>query len=231
MEGLVKTYRILWLLSPVRPWCAAAMKRPDLQAIGAQTRRTPLPTATRSFLAPRVIADQIYRFPAALVLALGLLALVAYAATDEQQFPLDYLSGTRAAMQPDTAREAFQAYRRMGADLERQGRYAQAAIAYSNAYVSARALRRLQDAVETCQKAVEMAERAQDPKHLAPALIRLGQVHLALNAPQRAIPVLERATQMAQDAGQPNLEASSHIWLSRAYRRVGKTDLAIESTH
>jgi tetratricopeptide (TPR) repeat protein len=177
-----------------------------------------------------VIADPIYRIPAALVLALSLLALVAYAATDEQRFPLDYLSGTRAAMQPDTAREAFQAYRRMGADLERQGRYAQAAIAYSNAYVSARALRRLQDAVETCQKAVEMAERAQDPKHLAPALIRLGQVHLALNAPQRAIPVLERATQMAQDAGQPTLEASSHIWLSRAYRRAGKTDLAIEST-
>ncbi len=206
------------------------MKRPGLQAISAPTRRTPLPTVTRSFLVPWVIANPICRVPAWLVMALSLLTFTGCATTDEQRFPLDYLSGTRAAMQPGTAREAFQAYQRMGADLERQGRFAQAAVAYSNAYVSARALRRLQDAVETCQKAVEMAERAQDPRHLMPALIRLGQVHMALNAPQRAIPILEKATQMAQAAGRPNVEASGHIWLSRAYRRVGKPDLAIGST-
>ena len=68
------------------------------------------------------------------------------------------MSGIRAALQPETAREAFQAYQRMGADLERQGRFAQAAIAYSNASTSARALGRLQDALVTSQKAVAVAE-------------------------------------------------------------------------
>ncbi len=174
------------------------------------------------------MAKLIGRIPAWLVLALSLLACGVVSAQEERRFPLDYLSGMRAATQPDTAREAFQAYRRMGTDLERQGRFAQAAVAYSNAYVSARALGRLQDAVEASQKAVEMAERAQDPRHLLPALIRLGQVQLALGAPQRAIPILERAVQMA-DGGRPNLQASSHLWLSRAYRRVGKPDPAVDN--
>lgn len=168
--------------------------------------------------------------PAVLTLLLCLSALTSWAATDEQRFPLDYASGIRAAMQPATAREALQAYQRMGADLERQGRIAQAAIAYSNASTSARSLRRLQDALELSQKAVAMAERARDPRHLAPALVRLGQIHMDLNAPQRAIPILEKATQEARVAGNPNSEASSYIWLSRAYRSIAKPDLAIEYT-
>ncbi|MEK7204054.1 MAG: tetratricopeptide repeat protein, partial [candidate division NC10 bacterium] len=102
--------------------------------------------------------------------------------------------------------------------------------AYSNAATSARALGRLQEALETSQKAVEMAERTGDPRHLAPALVRLGQTHMDLNAPQRAIPVFEKAAQHAQDARNPNAEGSSYIWLSRAYRRLGKPDLAKGST-
>jgi CHAT domain-containing protein len=118
----------------------------------------------------------------------------------------------------------------MGADLERQRRFAQAAIAYSNAYESAHALGRLQDALEVIQKAVEMAERAGDPRHIAPALNRLGQTHMDLNAPQRAIPVFKKAAAHARDAGNPGAEAGSYIWLSRAYRRLGEPDLATEST-
>ncbi|MBI4736826.1 MAG: CHAT domain-containing protein, partial [candidate division NC10 bacterium] len=159
-----------------------------------------------------------------------LLALPGCATTEEQRFPLDYPSGQRAAMQPGTAREAFAAYKRMGAELERQGRFAQAAIAYSNAFASARALGRLQDALETSQKAVEMAERTGNPRHIAPALIRLGQTHMDLNAPQRAIPVFEKAAQHAVDARHLNAEGSSYIWLSRAYRRLRKPDLARENT-
>jgi CHAT domain-containing protein len=168
--------------------------------------------------------------PVALTALLCLTALAGCAATEEQTFPLDYVSGIRAAMQPGTAREAFQAYQRMGADLERQGRFAQAAIAYSNAFTSARALGRLQDALITSQKAVAMAERAREPRHLGPALVRLGQIHMDLNAPQRAIPILERAARESTDAGNPNIEANSYLWLSRAYRSVGNTDLAIEYT-
>jgi CHAT domain-containing protein len=118
----------------------------------------------------------------------------------------------------------------MGADLERQERYAQAAVAYSNATVSARALGRLQDALDASQKAVQVAERAGDPRHLAPALNRLGQAHMDLNAPHRAIPVLERAARYARDSSNPTTEAGSYIWLSRAYRHLGKPDLAKEST-
>ncbi|HEX9900391.1 MAG TPA: tetratricopeptide repeat protein, partial [Candidatus Methylomirabilis sp.] len=91
-------------------------------------------------------------------------------------------------------------------------------------------LGRLQVALETSQKAVEMAERTGNPRHIAPALIRLGQTHMDLNAPQRAIPVFEKAAQHAQDARNPNAEGSSYIWLSRAYRRLGKPDLARENT-
>lgn len=161
---------------------------------------------------------------------LCLITLTSCATTDEQRFPLDYVSGIRAALQPETAREAFQAYQRMGADLERQGRFAQAAIAYSNASTSARALGRLQDALVTSQKAVAAAEQARDPRHLAPALVRLGLVHLSLNAPQRAVSILEKAAQEAAKAGNPNVEASSYLWLSRAYSRLAKRDLAMAYT-
>jgi CHAT domain-containing protein len=133
-------------------------------------------------------------------------------------------------MDPSTAQAALVAYQRMGADLEGQERFAQAAVAYSNAATSARALGRLQDALETSQKAVEMAERAGDPRHLAPALVRLGQTHMDLNAPHRAIPIFEKATRYARESSNPTAEAGSDIWLSRAYRRLGKLDLAKGST-
>jgi CHAT domain-containing protein/Tfp pilus assembly protein PilF len=118
----------------------------------------------------------------------------------------------------------------MGADLERQGSVAQAAIAYSNAYSSARALGRLQDALVLGQKAVEMAERSRSSRHLAPALIQLGHAHMALNAPGKAIPLLESAARHAKEAGATNSEANSYTWLARAYRRIGNPDLAMQST-
>ena len=162
--------------------------------------------------------------------AVFLLVLAGCATTDEQRFPLDYVSGQRAAADPATAREAFQAYQRMGADLEREGRFAHAAIAYSNAYSSARALGRLQDALVVGQKAVEMAERSRSPRHLAPALIQLGHTHMALNAPAKAIPLFEDAARHAKEAGARNSEANSYTWLARAYRRIGNPDLAMQST-
>ncbi len=147
-----------------------------------------------------------------------------------QRFPLNYVAGQRAALHPATARDALQVYRRMGTELESQERFAHAAIAYSNATVSARALGRLQDALQMSQKAVEMAEHAGNPRHLAPALIRLGQVYMDLNAPQKAVPILQKATQYAKESAIPTAEAGSYIWLSRAYRRLGKPSLAVDST-
>lgn len=160
---------------------------------------------------------------------LCLLILTGCATTDDQRFPLDYLSGQRAAMNPETAREAVQAYQRMGSDLERQGRFGQAAIAYTNAFTSARVLGRLQDALEMGQKAVEMAERTRDPRNLAPALIRLGQTYMDLNAPAKAIPFFEKAAENAKAARYVSVEAGSYLWLSRAYRRLRKIDLAREN--
>lgn len=166
-----------------------------------------------------------------LVLAgVSLLALVGCASTEEQRFPLNYVAGLRAARDPETARVAYPAYQQMGADLERQGRAGEAAIAYSNAFTSARASGRLQEALEMAQKAVEMAERARDPRHLAVATIRLGQAYMDLNAPAKAVPFFEKATAYAKEAQNLNAEAGSYIWLSRAYRRLGKIDLARENT-
>ena len=153
-----------------------------------------------------------------------------FATTGAGRFPLNYAMGQRAALDPATAREALEAYRRMGADLEQRGRFAQAAIAYTNAATSARSLGRIQDSLGTSQKAVEMAERAGDQKHLAPALARLGQSQMDLNAPQRAIPFFERAAQYAREASNLNAEAGAYVWLSKAYRRLGKPELALEST-
>jgi len=158
------------------------------------------------------------------------LIVTTYATPQDQRFPLTYVAGQRAAQKPVTAREAVQEYRRMGAELESQERFAQAAIAYSNAAVSARALGRLQDALQMSQKAVEMAERAGDPRHLAPALTHLGQTHMDLNAPNRAIPAFEKAAQYAVDARNPSAEAGSYVKLGRAYRHLGKPSLARDST-
>ncbi len=58
-----------------------------------------------------------------MVILLGLSVFAGCVTTDEQRFPLDYVVGRRAAMQPGTAPEAFRAYQRMGAELERQGRF------------------------------------------------------------------------------------------------------------
>jgi CHAT domain-containing protein/uncharacterized protein HemY len=138
--------------------------------------------------------------------------------------------GQRVAMDPATAREALEAYRRMGGEFEQRGRFVQAAIAYTNAATSARSLGRIQDSLGMSQKAVEMAERTKDPRHLAPALTRLGQSQMDLNAPQRAIPYFEKAAQYAHEASNSNAEAGAYVWLSKAYRRLGKPEPALEST-
>ncbi len=158
-----------------------------------------------------------------------LLAITACAATQEQRFPLDYRSGTEATFDLDTAREALPAYQRIGAELERRGHYADAAIAYTNATKSARALGRLQDALDASQKAVEMAERAGKPKFLARALLQLGDTHRILNAPHKAIPVFERAVRYAGESSDWQREAAGYTGLSKAYRQLGKPELAAEN--
>ncbi len=148
----------------------------------------------------------------------------------DPRFPLNYLSGVEATYDLDTAREALAAYKRMGASLEGSGRFPGAAIAYKNAAGSALALGRFQDALELSQKAVEMAEQTRQAIHLGPAFLMLGWTHLHLGTPLKAIPAFERAARYAKEVGNPNTEANSYSGLSRAYRRIGKRELAVEST-
>jgi CHAT domain-containing protein/Flp pilus assembly protein TadD len=165
------------------------------------------------------------RLSGALVL---LLALAGCATTDEQRFPLDYAAGQQAAYQVETAREALPAYLRMGADLERRGQFKEAALAYNNAVVSARALGRLQDALDASQKAVEMAERSGSTQHLSIALSLLGWTHVSLGAFEKALPVFERGAQVARRAGDFLVEARCHHGLGAVYRRLGNPEKALE---
>jgi CHAT domain-containing protein len=116
----------------------------------------------------------------------------------------------------------------MGANLERQGRFVGAAIAYYDAAFSARALGRLQDTLGMSQKAVEMAERTRQPYHLSLAFAALGWAHMSLNAPQKAIQAFEQAARYARESRNLETEARSHDGLSRAYRQLGKPELAVE---
>jgi len=154
------------------------------------------------------------RINGVIVGVLCLFALAACATTDEQRFPLDWVSGQQAAYQIDTAREALPAYQRMGADLERQGRLADAAQAYSNAVISAFALGRLQDALDASQKAVEMAERSGSPLHLGVALVYLGSTYVSLGAVEKTIPLFERGALAGRRAGNPKVEAVNYGGLS-----------------
>ena len=158
-----------------------------------------------------------------------LLVLSGCATTEEQRFPLDYISGHEAAYQLDTAREALPAYQRMGADLERRGRYPEAATAYSNARQSAQTLGRLQDALDAGQKAVQMAERGGNPVQLSIALNRLGHTQISLNAPQKAISLFERAATLDVEIENPAGKASSYTGLSKAYRSLGNREMAAKS--
>jgi CHAT domain-containing protein/Flp pilus assembly protein TadD len=163
-----------------------------------------------------------------LTVLLPALTLPGCATTEEQRFPLDYLSGIEASSRLDTAREALPAYQRMGSELERRGQFADASIAYFNAGISARVLGRLQQALEADQKAVEMAERAGKPFQLSQALIGLGFTYISLNAPRQAIPVFERSSRLARESRNPQAEARSQDGLGLAYRRLGKLDQAVD---
>jgi CHAT domain-containing protein len=154
--------------------------------------------------------------------------LTGCATTDEQRFPLDYFAGQQAAYQIETAREALPAYQRMAADLERRGQFADAAVAYSNAVISAWSLGRFEDALDASQKAVEMAERSGNPVHLGVALGFLGSTYVYLGAPEKAIPLLERGALAARRAGNPNVEAANYRGLSGVYRRLGNPAKALE---
>jgi CHAT domain-containing protein len=192
------------------------MKQPGLPALGAST--------PRSSRHPR-----IYLLTALVVLAAAtLLALAGCATTDEQRFPLDYLSGIEASHRLETAREAFPAYLRMGTDLERRGQFKDAALAYNNAVTSAFALGRFQDALNASQKAVEMAERSGNPLHLSNALARLGWTYVNLGAFEKAIPVFERGALAGQRAHEPQVETANHNGLSRVYRQLGNREKALE---
>jgi CHAT domain-containing protein len=135
----------------------------------------------------------------------------------------------QAASQLDRTREALPAYQRMGAELERNGRFAEAAIAYTNAATAARALGRLQDDVDASQKALAMAERVGKPGPLANALNHLGWAYNNVNAPQKAMAVFEQAVRYASESGLRQTEAVAYDGLSWAYRRMGQPNQALDS--
>ena len=166
--------------------------------------------------------------PGLVTILLPLIVLAGCATTDEHRFPLSYASGQEAAYQIETAREALPAYQRMGAGLERREQYADAAIAYSNAVISAWALGRLQPALEASEKAVEMAERSGNLVHLANALARLGWTHVQLGAPGKAIPVFERGALAGQRAHEPQVITGNYNGLSTVYRQLGNREKALE---
>jgi len=176
----------------------------------------------------RMRLSQLMRIRSGGIGTLCLLTLTGCATTNEQRFPLDYISGQQAAYQIETAREALPAYQRMGADLERRGQFKDAALAYNNAVVSAFALGRLQDALDASQKAVEMAERSGSTQHLPNALVRLGWTHVSLGAFEKAVPVFERGALVARRAGDFMVEAGCHHGLSAVYRRLGNPEKALE---
>jgi len=187
---------------------------------------TPVPTLSSCFT-PRLSC--ICPLVSAAGLLFSLLPFLAgCATTDEQRFPLDYFAGQQAAYQIETAREALPAYQRMAADLERRGQFADAAVAYSNAVISAWSLGRFQDALDASQKAVEMAERSGNPVHLGVALGFLGSTYAYLGAPEKAIPLLERGALAARRAANPNVEAANYRGLSGVYRRLGNPAKALE---
>lgn len=159
---------------------------------------------------------------------LCLFSLLGCATTADQRFPVDYLAGQRAAHQPDTARAALPAYLRMGADLERRGQVADAAVAYSNAVVSAWTLGRLQDGLDAAQKAVQMAERSGNPLHQGVALSLLGATDLQLGALEKSIPLFEQGALAARKAANPSVEAANYRGLSTVYRRLGNPAKALE---
>ncbi len=158
----------------------------------------------------------------------GLGLLTGCAIMDQLRFPLDATAGLEASYQLETAREALPAYRRMGEDLERRGQYGEATIAYRSAATSARALGRLQDALVSSQKAVEMAERSGKAQLLADPLINLGWSLQALSAPEKAILAFERGTEVARQTGNTWALASGHSGLSNTYRHLGHLEKAIE---
>ena len=151
------------------------------------------------------------------------------ATTAEQQFNLDTISGNEASFDRDRARAALPAYLRMGADLEQRGHYRDASIAYLNARQSAQALGRLQDALDAAQKAVQMAERTEDPVQLGSALNGLGHTLVALNEFQKAIPVFERAAALDVAFQHPVGKAGSYRGLSKIYRNLRDLDRAAEN--
>jgi CHAT domain-containing protein/tetratricopeptide (TPR) repeat protein len=151
------------------------------------------------------------------------------ATTEEQQFSVDTISGNEASFSQDTAREALPAYLRMAAELEQRGQFRDASIAYSNARQSAQALGRLQDALNAAEKAVQMAERADDAVRLGIALNRLGHTLVALNALQKAIPVFERAAALDVAFKNPPGKAGSYLGLSKAYRQLRERERAAEN--
>jgi len=206
------------------------MKQPILPGTGALTPKASLSSRTNASLASCVVAAEVRQISLASALALCLLVPTGCATTDEQRFPVGYIAGQQAAFQLDTAREALPAYQRIAAKLEREGYFADAALAYSNAVPSAWALGRFQDALEASQKAVAMAERSGNRLHLANALARLGWSHVRLGALAKAIPAFERGAQAGQRVAEPQVESSNYNGLSTVYRRLGNQGKALENS-
>ena len=159
-----------------------------------------------------------------------LLLVAGCATTEEQRFPLTFPGGMELAARRETAREALPAYQRTAADLSRQGQHVQAAVAYKNAGQAALTLGRMQDALTLGQKAVQQAEQARQPGPLANCLVFLGYIHLPLNAPDTAVPILERGIRTAQQARDLWLQTAGITWLSQAHRRLRKPEQALAAS-
>ena len=169
------------------------------------------------------------RYIARACLALASLLIVMGAAGNTERFPLGGRRVLEARADPEWAREALPAYLGMGAEFEQRGEFDEAFQAYRNAGMVAAVLGRPQVRLDAAQKAMEMAERTSKPAYLDVASRMLGFAYLALNAPRKAIPLLEQA--LAYSKQYPDsLESAARtlVLLGQAHRQVGERQVAVE---
>lgn len=95
---------------------------------------------------------------------------------------------------------------------------------------TARQAGRYGEALGASQRAIEAAERDNRPRLLARALYHAGTIHLQLNAPRKAAPILERAVQTARQVHDTAIEALAHAALGQTFRQLREREKALQST-
>ena len=132
------------------------------------------------------------------------------------------------ASEPETAGEALSVYLQAGADFERRGNLADAALAYNNAVLSALALGRFQDALDIGQKAVRIAEQSGNLLHQGVAFVRLGSAYLFLGMPGKAFPLFEQGALAGRRENVSSVEAAAYYGLARIYGLRGDKEKSLE---